>query len=269
MEKSNLVDFGRIDQTADPRYFIRFLDEAAMQESFQAYKRRTFELLDVRLGQRLLEVGCGTGDDARGLCRLVGRNGKVVAIDNSKAMINEAARRAEGRFQSLQLNVADAMQLQFPDASFDACRADRSFMHIPDPAQALREMVRVTRPGGRVLVYEVDFETLVIDAPDHDLARRIVNAWCDSFPNGWLGRHMPALFRECGLADPLVVPATLMLTYNLAASLIGAETVARAQSAGKISADEGRTWLKFLEEAHYTGRFFSSLLGYIVWAKKP
>jgi ubiquinone/menaquinone biosynthesis C-methylase UbiE len=268
MEKNNLVDFGRIDQTADPGYFIRFLDEAAMQESFQAYKRRTFELLELRLGNRVLEIGCGTGDDARGLCRLVGRNGRVVALDNSRAMINEAVQRAEGRFQSLQLTVGDATQLQFPDATFDACRADRSLMHIADPALALREMVRVARPGGRVLVYEVDFETLVIDAPNRSLARRLVNTWCDSFPNGWLGRHVPALFREVGLLDPVVVPATLILTYNLVAPLIGAETVARAQAAGAVTAEEGRGWLEFLEKARYSGRLFSTLLGYIVCARK-
>ena len=82
-------------------------------------------------------------------------------------------------------------------------------------------MVRVTRPGGLVLVYEVDFETLVIDAPDRALARKIMNTGTDGFRNGWLGRQIPALFQEAGLLDVCVHPETLRLTHPLVSQVAG------------------------------------------------
>jgi ubiquinone/menaquinone biosynthesis C-methylase UbiE len=268
MDKHELFGFTNVDQTADPAYFIRFLDEASAQDSVRAYKRATYALLDVREGQHILDVGCGTGEDAQALARLVGAAGQVVAVDSSQVMIAEATRRAENLGLRLQFQLADAHHLDFPDNAFDACRCDRSFMHLENPGQALREMVRVARSGGRVLVYEVDFETLTVDARDRRLGRKMVNFWCDGFRNGWLGRHVPALFQETGLLEINVVPATLRIPYTIATQMIGGQMVERARAAGVLSADEARGWLQELREAEENGRFFGTLTGFIVVGRK-
>jgi ubiquinone/menaquinone biosynthesis C-methylase UbiE len=269
MDKHELFGFTNVDQTADPEYFIRFLDEASAQDSVLAYKRATYALLDVREGQHVLDVGCGTGEDAQALARLVGAAGQVVGVDGSQIMIAEANKRAEKLGLPLPFLLADAHRLDFPDNTFDACRCDRSFMHLENPGQALREMVRVTRPGGLVLVYEVDFETVTVDVRDRKLARKVVNFWCDGFRNGWLGRHVPALFREVGLLDINVVPATLRVPYSLASQMIGPPVVERARAAGLLSADEATAWLEELREAEEEGRFFCTLTGFIVVGRKP
>ena len=67
MDRHILFGFTNVDQSADPDYFIRFLDTASSEESFQGYKRRSFSLLEIKSGQRILELGGGTGDDARAL----------------------------------------------------------------------------------------------------------------------------------------------------------------------------------------------------------
>jgi ubiquinone/menaquinone biosynthesis C-methylase UbiE len=268
MPQNKLVEFGRIDQSGDPGYFIRFLDEACAQESFRAYKRQSYEILTLRPGLRVLDVGCGTGDDARDIAGMVGASGKVVGLDNSQAMVDEARRRAAGLNLPLEFHVGDAMHMSYADGAFDVVRADRSFMHIPDPKKALAEMVRVTSPGGRVLVDEVDFETVTIDAPDRSLARRIVNTWCDGFRDGWLGRRMPAMFRDVGLSDIVVVPMTLVLTPMLAHQIIGAQTVARAKALGAITDADGQTWLQYLDDVARSGRLFCTLTGFIVCGQK-
>jgi ubiquinone/menaquinone biosynthesis C-methylase UbiE len=158
--------------------------------------------------------------------------------------------------------------LTFPDNSFDASRADRTFMHLDSPAQSLREMIRVTKPGGRVLVYEVDFETVTLDLPDRMRTRQIVNFWCDGFRNGWLGRHVPALFHEAGLSDIRITPATLWLRYPVALRMVGSDTIQRACAAGVLSQAEGETWLRELKTAHESGRFFGTLTGFIVVGRK-
>ena len=83
MDRHILFGFTNVDQTADPDYFIRFLDTASSQESFQNYKRRSFSLLEIKSGQHILELGGGTGDDARALAALVGPQGRVDCVDNS------------------------------------------------------------------------------------------------------------------------------------------------------------------------------------------
>jgi len=269
MDQHKLFGFTNVDRTNDPEYYIRFLDEASADESFQTYKRHTFALLDVQPGQRILDVGCGTGEDARAMAHLVAPGGHVVGVDGSEAMIATARQRAEGCGLPVEFHTGDIHQLAFADNRFDASRADRIFMHLDSPAQALREMMRVTRPGGRVLVYEVDFETLTVDMPDRMRARKIVNVWCDGFRNGWLGRHIPALFHEAGLQEVRITPATLWLRYPVAMQMVGPGTVERACAAGVLSQAEGEAWLRELQEVHAAGRLFCTLTGFIVVGRKP
>src|SRR5207249_1129696 len=158
-----LYGFTSVDQSADPAYYIRFLDEVCAQESSQAYKRHSFDLLGPAEGRRFLDVGCGAGDDARALAALVGKDGAVVAVDGSRSMIDEAQRRAAGTGLPIEFRLADAHRLDFADNTFDGARCDRTFMHLDDPRRALAELIRVTRPGGAVVVFEVDFETVVVD----------------------------------------------------------------------------------------------------------
>jgi ubiquinone/menaquinone biosynthesis C-methylase UbiE len=268
MGQTSLSEFGRIDKTADPAPFIRFLDAASAEGSFQAYKQRLIQLLDVGEGQRILDVGCGTGDDVREMARIVGSAGQVIGVDNSQAMLAEARRRAAGTGLPVEFRAADALALPFEADHFDGCRCDRSLMHVPDARRALAEMVRVTRPGGRLAVYEVDFETLVIDTGERVLARKVAHFWCDSLRDGWLGRRVGALFRDLGLAEVTVTAHTLMLSPPLAMPLLGAPTVQKAIEKGGLTSAEGEAWLAHLDELERTGRFFSTLTGYLVGGRK-
>jgi ubiquinone/menaquinone biosynthesis C-methylase UbiE len=86
--------FTQVDTTVDPMFFVRFVDAANEMASARACKRRMEALLQPRVGQRILDLdlGRGTGDDARALARLVPPGGRVVAVDNSEAML----RRPDG-----------------------------------------------------------------------------------------------------------------------------------------------------------------------------
>lgn len=269
MDKHKLFGFTDVDRTNDPDYFIHFLDEASTDESFQAYKQHSFALLELQPGQHVLDVGCGTGEDARRMAQRVAPGGRVIAVDGSQHMIAVARQRAEGCGLPIEFQITDAHRLPYADDCFDASRADRIFMHLESPAQALREMQRVTRPGGRVLVYEVDFETLTVDLPQHERTRKIVNLWCDGFRNGWLGRHIPALFREAGLEDVRITPATLWLRYPVAMQMVGRGTVERACAAGLLAEAEGEDWLRELQEHYEKGLLFCTLTGFLVIGRKP
>ena len=95
--------------------------------------------------------------------------------------------------------------------AFDGCRIDRVLQHIADPAAAIGEMVRVLRPGGVLVAFDNDWETLTVDSADRALTRTVLNAWCDRFPSGWIGRRLVALFLHAGLGDVVTYPKTLVL----------------------------------------------------------
>jgi ubiquinone/menaquinone biosynthesis C-methylase UbiE len=112
----------------------------------------------VRRGDRVLDVGCGTGYFARVLSDAVGPQGQVVGIDASEQMIAFARRRAR-RLPTCGFEVALAQDLGQPDGAFDVVVSSLMMHHLPDEARpvALSEMYRVLRPGGRLLI--ADYET--------------------------------------------------------------------------------------------------------------
>jgi ubiquinone/menaquinone biosynthesis C-methylase UbiE len=262
--------FQSVDRAADFAVFASCLTLIDSMPFFAECKRESYLLLGAQPGRRILEVGCGLGDDAAALARLVAPGGEVVAIDGSESMI-DAARERQGEVAGLSFDVADAAHLPFGDASFDACHIDRVLQHIADPAAAIREMVRVLRPGGVLVAYDNDWETLTVDAPDRAMTRTVVNAFCDRFPSGWIGRQLVSLFLQAGLDAVTAYPKTLVLRELDVADRLYFffSTVEQLVQAGVISRSDGDTWSAELRSADAEGRFFTSYTGFLVVGTRP
>ena len=123
--------FAAVDDATDPISLVHYLDRMAGQ--LDEVKRRIRQQLEVAEGEFVLDLGCGTGDDARGLSALVGPSGRIIGVDASITMVQEARRRAAG-FAAVPLAFAigDAQALPFAAASFDACRAERVLQETID-----------------------------------------------------------------------------------------------------------------------------------------
>src|SRR5262249_35149020 len=128
--------FHSVDAASDFTVFSSCLTLIDSLPFFAECKRESYDLLVARPGRRVLEVGCGLGDEAVSLARLVAPSGSVVVVAGSQTMIR-AARERHANVVGLSFDVADAAQLPFEDASFDACRVDRVLQHIADPAAAV------------------------------------------------------------------------------------------------------------------------------------
>ena len=215
MEKPDetITDFDRVDQVANPAFFTQFMDKSHTLQSASMYRQRMFALLDVRPGAALLDVGCGAGNDVQDLAKLVGPSGRVVGIDSSATMIQQArARTAEAQLP-VEFVQGDAYQLPFAEHTFDGCLSSRVFKHLAEPERALFEMVRVARPGTRIVVAEADFDLIIVDIPDRSLARNMIHLACDRVRQGWMGRQLPTLFSEAGLIEIVVTGHMLSIDY--------------------------------------------------------
>src|SRR5262249_19112763 len=150
MSSETTTDFTSVDSTKDPAFFARYLDAANRQASIGACKQIVLDALRMRDGSRALDLGCGLGDDTFQVAQLVAPRGRVTGVDVSPTMIEEARRRAETRRLPVEFEVGDSQALRFADGTFDAVRAERMLMHVPDAERAIAEMARVIAPGGRI-----------------------------------------------------------------------------------------------------------------------
>lgn len=264
-------NFQNLDQAENNQSLLGYLDSVAGLASVQAYKRRSFELLGLRPGASVLDVGCGSGDDARALAEIVGAGGRVVGLDASEAAIAEAVRRSTGSTAPVEFRTGDVHHLDFAADEFDAARADRVFQHLEDPGRALRELVRVIRRGGLVTVAEPDWDTLIVDSTDREVTRQIVRWGSDAARNGWIGRELRSLFLDVGLTDVDVHGIVIILTsFALADRIFGLTDIAHgAADAGIITADAATDWLAELRRSDQLGRVFASATGYLVVGRKP
>jgi SAM-dependent methyltransferase len=117
------------------------------------YKARSYELVPAS-ARSVLDVGFGTGDDVLALAERLHPDAAVVGLEPRLSLVDEATRRARNVALNVRFAVGDAHSLPFADDVFDVVRADCVLQSLDDPARAVREMVRVTRPHGSVLVHD-------------------------------------------------------------------------------------------------------------------
>jgi ubiquinone/menaquinone biosynthesis C-methylase UbiE len=259
--------FTEVDKTGDPDFFIRFLDQGNANPDIQRSKAIILNGLRLRDGLSVLDVGCGVGDDVVDIARYVGPSGSITGIDASQAMIAEARRRTAGSSLPIAFEVGDAMELRFDAASFDGCRTERMLMHVPDPIRALSEMIRVTKPGGRVSVFDFDWDTFVVDSPYRQTTRQVVSSFSDSIRNGWIGRQLRRMFLDQGMTEVVVVPHQVFVGFEFLGLLIGGH-LTRAQLAGVLNASDTERWWRDLHDADAAGRFFAGFTAFIVSGAK-
>jgi SAM-dependent methyltransferase len=190
------------DAQPDPEQLVTSLEIRGGTAGHARLVRRFLAFAGVRAGAQVLEVGCGTGVVLRGLVARVGRRGRVVGVDPSRTMLAAAARflRDHPLRRRIALRAADGARLPFVSDRFDATLAVTVLLHVPDPAAVVKEMVRVTRPGGVVAVQDQDFGTVALSHPDRLLTERILSGVAAGmYEEPWSGRRLPGLLRAAGL----------------------------------------------------------------------
>ncbi|MCL3860518.1 methyltransferase domain-containing protein [Actinotalea sp. K2] len=170
----------------------------------------------LQAGQRLLDVGCGPGTVTVDLAAMVAP-GEAVGLDRSEAVIEVARESAlAAGVANVTFRHGDVYALPFPDAAFDVVHAHQVLQHLSDPVAALREMRRVTRPGGVVAVRDADYAAMTWYPPSSGLEEWLALYHEVTAANGAeadAGRRLLSWVREAGFDPAGITPSAGVWCY--------------------------------------------------------
>jgi ubiquinone/menaquinone biosynthesis C-methylase UbiE len=251
----------------------RKLEAAYLTPDVVEQRHATLRALGLRPGERVLDVGSGPGLLAAEMARAVGPAGHVTGIDVSDAMLALGRRRCgdldgAGRVGFVK---ADATALPFPDATFDAATSVQVYEYVADLPSALAELHRVLRPGGRALVLDTDWDSIVWHATNPGRMQRLLAAWVERFADPHLPRSLASQLRHAGFQ--VKQPEVLVLlnpeydpdTYSVANGEIMADF---AVAQGGMTREEADAWRADLHQLGREGRYFYSLNRYLFLATR-
>ncbi|EPX64187.1 Methyltransferase type 11 [Cystobacter fuscus DSM 2262] len=262
-------DFHDLDQATASKEAVRFLDALNTSQQVQEMQQLTHLMLGVAPGQRILDAGCGVGDVTRDLATLVGPRGHVVGVDLSEALLAEAHARTRGTGLSVEYRKGDLHSLDFPSESFDRCRSSRVFIYLDDPRKALSELLRLTRPGGAVVIFEPEFDTWALDGPDRGVVRALIHFWTDQLRNPWIGRQLPRMFHSLGVNQVTMRPVVGTWVPRMLETFGMYPVLEKAIAEKVVTREQVDTWLQFLEEGERNDSFYGCMAGMVVRGIKP
>jgi ubiquinone/menaquinone biosynthesis C-methylase UbiE len=238
-----------------------------------AQRAATLQALALQAGEHVVDVGSGPGLLAAEMAAQVGPTGQVIGLDLSDSMLALSRQRHADLATSdcLSFLKADAVRLPFVDSTFDVAVSTQVYEYVPDVPAALAELYRVLRPGGRVLILDTDWDSIVWAADDQARMQRMLEAWIDRFADPHLPRSLSWQLQRAGFRverrEVLVLfnPEYDPDTYSVANGHIMADFVV---AQGRIQREQAEAWMRDLQRLGSQGRYFFSLNRYLFLATK-
>jgi arsenite methyltransferase len=249
------------------------LDAVYRTPDVVAQRHATLHRLALQPAERVLDVGAGPGFLVAEMAEQVGPAGHVTGLDIADSMVALAQRRCaqEPIANRTTIVKGNATALPFPDASFDVGVSTQVYEYVPDITRALTELHRVLRPGGRVLILDTDWDSVVWHAHDRARMQRVLAAWKERFADPYLPRTLARRLHDAGFEvhcrDVLVLfnPDYDPDTYSVTNGRIMADFVVGRQG---ITRDEVAAWTRDLEQLGREGDYFFSLNRYLFHVEK-
>lgn len=227
--------------------------------------------LAARPGERILDVGCGPGFYVAELLEAVGAEGSVVGVDSSAPMLAIAGRRVEGR-ENAELLEGEATALPVADGDFDAAVSVQVFEYVDEIPAALGEIRRALRPGGRIVLWDVDWTTISLRTADEGRMERILAAWDKHLADPALPRRLTAELRAAGFEDPLLEGHSYA-TNELIDDTYGGFVVPFLEryviDAGTADEADARAWADEQRELAERGEFYFAVTQLCFTATRP
>ena len=234
-------------------------------------RRLVRDALGAAPGERIMDVGCGPGFYVAELLEQVGSEGSVVGIDSSRPMLDIAARRSEGH-DNVTFHEADASSLPVENASFDAALSVQVLEYVADVPAALEEIYRALRPGGRLVVWDVDWATVSVHTTDPARTERILRSWDGHLAHPSLPQTLTAQLRAAGF-DDVTLEGHTFATNEMDPDTYGGYLVPFIAGfvVGRdgISEDEAKAWEAEQRELAQRSEFFFACIQFCFTATRP
>lgn len=239
----------------------------------EAQREAVLRALELRPGERVLDVGSGPGFLAADMAVAVGDAGRVCGIDISEGMVSMSQRRCTNLAQ-VDVQVGTATRLPFPEGGFDGAVATQVYEYLSDAdvRVALLELNRVLRPGGRAVIIDTDGDSLVWHSTDPARMQRVLAAWSEHCADFYLPRSLSSRLGHAGFrvrrrdCIPLFNPGYDPNTYSY--GLIGL-IVGFVPGRQGVTRGEAEAWAEDLRQLGREGSYFFSLNRYLFLAIKP
>jgi len=236
-----------------------------------AQRRVVLKVLGLCPGERVLDIGSGPGFLASEMGEAVGPAGRVYGIDLSESMIKIARERCADR-PWVEFQPGDARRLPFPDHHFDVAVSTQVYEYVNDMAAALSELYRVLRPGGRALILDTDWDSIVWHTADRTLMDQILAAWSEHCADPYLPRTLGLRLRRGGFQlrhqgiIPLFNPRYDPNTYSYELIKVIRKFVPGRRG---ITEEKAEAWAEDLRKLGEEGAYFFSLNRYFFLVVKP
>jgi ubiquinone/menaquinone biosynthesis C-methylase UbiE len=249
----------------------RKIEAVYMTPDVVAQRCAVLKALDLREGEKVLDIGSGPGLLALDMAAAVGPAGRVCGIDLSESMLAMSRKRCAGQPWT-EFQQGDATKLPAADDSFDAAVSTQVYEYVRDIPAALAELRRVLRPGGRAVILDTDYGSLVIHTENPARMARVIAAWDEHFVHAGLPRTLSRQLRDAGFTVrqraviPMFNPEYHANTYSRGLlDLMASFAVGRRG----VTQEEADAWAAELRELGRQGKFFFSLNRYLFVADKP
>lgn len=266
MKKQSITTgFQQVDNSQQD-FLIQFLEDMAATPVVKESLELQMNLLDIKPGDHLLDVGCGIGIQAKEMAKRVTSTGKVIGTDISTTMIEVAKTKNYNTGLPLEFLNAEASHQPFPDHSFNGIRTERVLLYIPDSPKVLKEFKRLLKPGGKVVIFEFFWDGALIPHPDKELTRKIIHYVADSFPNGDIGKNIYYQLRNSGFNKVEIEPYSYYGNSEAILNIVKKAYEGILQlgiSDETFTQSEIDNWWKVLDEKVEEGNFFISFQGLI------
>ena len=233
-----------------------------------AQRAEVLSALALRPGESVLDIGSGPGFLSREMAAVVGPHGRVRGIDISESMVALARSRCSDQ-SWVTIESGNAGRLPFPDAHFDAAVSTQVYEYVGDISGALSEVHRVLRPGGRIVILDTDWDSMVWHTSDPARLGRILEAWDEHLADPHLPRTLATRLKQAGFRTEQCSVLTLLNTVydpnTYSHGMIGliADFVS---GRGKVTTAEVNAWAEDLRTLGERGEYFFSLNRYLFLA---
>jgi arsenite methyltransferase len=234
-------------------------------------RKQIIELLKLNPGERVLDVGSGPGFLASEIGEVVGPSGQVCGIDISETLLKIAEARCAHQ-PWVEFRQSDAASLPYPDNYFDIVISTQVLEYVTDVYTVLIELDRVLRPGGRVVLLDTDWDSIVWNTTDAARMNRILSVWDEHAADPHLPRTLNRKLLQAGFqidAQRIIPMFNPVFDQNTFSNRLIDLIVSFVSDKKGITHGEAMAWAEELRQRGEKEEYFFSLNRYLFIARKP